>query len=139
MIIGSIRERWRLYVQAELVIPRLQVRTNVSFQIDTGSDITILHPTDLHRAGIRVEQLEGESGTEGIGGFAGSFREPAALHFRDGDGITRYSYRLDLDIARPDAYNNDFPSLLGMDILNCWYTECDPTNDLLRFTVRRTL
>ena len=139
MITGSIRERWRLYVPAELVIPRLQVRTNVSFQVDTGSDITLLHPTDLHRAGIGIEQLEGESGAAGIGRFAGAFREPAVVHFRNAGRITRYSYRLDLDIARPDAYNHDYPSLLGMDVLSCWCTECDPTYDMLRFTVRRTL
>ena len=139
MIIGSFRERWRPHIMARLVMPRLSVDVDVRFQIDTGSDITLLHPTDLHRAGIEVEQLEGESGTEGIGGFAGAFREPAVLHFRDADGTTRYSYRFNLEIARPDTYNADYPSLLGMDILSCWYTECDPTNDILQFTVRRII
>ena len=123
MIIGSFRERWRPHVMARLVIPRLSVDVDIRFQIDTGSDITLLHPIDLHRAGIGVEQLDGESGTEGIGGFAGAFREPAVLHFRDADGTTRYSYRLNLDIAIPSAYNDAFPSLLGVDILSCWYTE----------------
>ena len=139
MIIGTFRERWRPHVRGRLALPRLQVRTTVNFQVDTGSDITLLHPPDLRQTDIRAEQLRGASGTAGIGGATDTFREPAILYFTDVDSITEYSYRLDIYIASPDAYNNDFPSLLGMDVLSCWYTECDPTNDMLRFTVRRTL
>ena len=139
MIIGIFDEWGYPCVRCRLVMPRFRSDIEVQFLMDTGSDISLLHPQDLRQAGIRVDRLQAESGTVGVGGFASTFREPAVLHFRDADGATRYSYRLNLEIARPDAYNQEYPSLLGMDILSCWYTECDPTNDILQFTVRRTL
>ncbi len=139
MIIGEFDEWSHPLVRCRMVIPRFGTDIEVEFLMDTGSEITLLHPLDLRQAGIRVEQLREGSGTAGIAGVTGTFLEPAALHFRDADGTTRYSYRLNLEIARPDAYNADYPSLLGMDILSCWYTECDPTNDILQFTVRRIL
>ena len=88
---------------------------------------------------INPEELTAQSRTTGIGGTVDTFSEPAVLLFEDADGVTRYDYRLNIHIARPDAYNDDYPSLLGMDVLSCWYTECDPINNLLRFTVRRTM
>ena len=139
MIAGEFDEWGDPYVRCRLVIPRLRTEADVRFLIDTGSNITLLHPSDFRQAEIQSELLAEQSGTGGIGGSTVTYPEPAALHFIDDDGITRYIYHLDIHIAQPDAYNNDFPSLIGMDILSCWYTECDPTNDILRFTVRRIL
>ena len=139
MIIGLFDETGQPYVDCQLTLLRLNTRAAVRFLIDTGSNVTLLHPFDMRQAGINLEQLRGESGMIGVGGASNTFQEPAVLNFRDADGIARYSYRLDVAIAQPQPYNDDFPSLLGMDILGCWYTECDPTNDLLRFTVRRIL
>ncbi len=139
MIIGSFPDIWSPYVRGLLVVPRLAAWAHVRFLIDTGSTITLIHPNDARRAGIRFDQLRGQSGTRGIGGSAETFVEPAVLYFNDADGVTEYSYRIDIAIAEPDADNYDYPSLLGMDIISCWYTECDPTNDILQFTVRRIL
>ena len=139
MIIGSFEEKGRPYVNAELFLPRLRLSGVVSFLVDTGSDSTILHPPDMARVGIRVSELRGKSGSRGIGGPGDAYPETARLLFEDADGVTPYFYRLDIDIAKPDANNQSLPSLLGRDILDCWYTECDPTNNLLRFTVRRTM
>ena len=68
-----------------------------------------------------------------------SFSARATLIFTDADQITQYHYRLDIGIAKPDEHNRDFLSLLGRDVLDCWYLESDPTNGLLQFTARRLL
>lgn len=139
MIIGLFDEDSRPYVDGRVFIPRLQAETTIRFQVDTGSDIMLIHPPDLRRAGISTELLNARSETGAIGGLTETFIEPAVVHFVDEDGLTRYDFRFNIHIAEPDAHNDDYPSLLGMDILNCWYTECDLTNDMHRFTVRRTL
>ncbi len=139
MITGWFDEMGQPNVDCRLIIPRLGTRATIRFLVDTGSNITLLHPFDIRQAGIDLGDLMAETGTTGIGGTTDVFSERAALYFTDADGIIEYSYRLDIHIARPDAYNDDFPSLLGMDVLGCWYTECDPTNGMLQFTVRRIL
>ena len=139
MIIGSFEEEGRPYVKAELFLPRLKISASVNFLVDTGSDNTIIHPFDIALAGIRVTDLRGLSSSRGIGGSSDAFVEDARLLFEDADGVTPYLYRLEIDIAKPDGNNQSLPSLLGRDILDCWYTECDPTNGLLQFTVRRTM
>ncbi len=139
MIIGRFGNREQPLVDATLVFPRYMTETNLRFLADTGSDTTLIHPADLKRAGIPTSQLTPGTGTGGVGGQSATWAEPAIIRFFDQDGFGRYDYRLDVEIAQPTEHNRNFPSLLGMDILGCWYTECDPTNDLLRFTVRRTL
>ena len=61
------------------------------------------------------------------------------MSWGDWDLTTQYRCPLDIGIARPDEHNRDFPSLLGRDVLDCWYLESDTTNGLLQFTVRRLL
>ena len=139
MIIGRFDDRSRPQVDAILLFPRLTAETTIRFLVDTGSDITLIHPPDVRRADIPIRQLVAGSGTGGVGGQTATFVEPAVIRFFDQDGSTRYDYRLEIHIALPDDHNSDFPSLLGMDVLSCLYTECDPTSGFLRFTVRRTL
>ena len=139
MIIGSFDDMGQPCIDCQLIIPRLNTRTIVRFLVDTGSTITVLHPFDTRRLAVNPAALTAQSVTAGIGGTVDTFSEPAVLLFEDADGVTRYDYRLNIHVARPDAYNDGYPSLLGMDVLSCWYTKCDPTNNLLRFTVRRTM
>lgn len=139
MITGRFDEMGQPYVDCRLAIPRLGTQATISFLVDTGSNITLLHPFDIRQVGISLDDLTVEANTMGIGGATDIFSEFAALYFADADGIMEYSYRVNIHLAQPDTYNADYPSLLGMDILSCWYTECDPTNDILRFTVRRII
>ena len=139
MIAGNFGADGRLTIEGELTFPRLGISEMILFLVDTGANMTIIHPSDIRESGIPTGLLENMFRLQGIGGFADFYREPALLFFTDADRTTRYGYRLDIGIAAPDGNNRDFPSLLGRDILDCWYLECDPTNDILRFTVRRTL
>ena len=79
MIIGAFDDMENPYVSCRLAIPQFRVDTEVNFLVDTGSDSTVLHPYDLQRLGISSEQLQDESVTAGVGGFAGTFLEPAIL------------------------------------------------------------
>ena len=138
MIIGSFEEQGCPYVRGRLLVPRFQIAADVTFLVDTGADSTVIHPADSRDAGIPVAFPEEMPGTEG-GGVAEFLRARATLIFTDADRISQYRYRLDIGIAKPDEHNRDFPSLLGRDVLDCWYLESDPTNGRLQFTVRRLL
>lgn len=139
MISGWFGDRGRLYVSGDLQFPRLGVSGALNFLVDTGSGSTIVHPPDIRALDLPLDLLANRRAIRGVGGASGLFVEPAILHFRDADRLTVYEYRLEIGIAEPNAVNRNYPSLLGRDILDCWYLESDPTNALLRFTVRRTL
>ena len=139
MIIGWFGRTGRLYVKGDLQFPRLGVSGALEFLVDTGADRTIIHPPGIQELTIPVDLLTNRTATYGVGGASGLFREPAILRFRDADPTIHYTYRLNIAIAEPNAVNRNFPSLLGRNILDCWYLESDPTYNTLQFTVRRTL
>ena len=139
MISGTFGRSGRLYVEGRLVVPRFQIMASVGFLVDTGSDETIIHPRDIEASGMMVPFPANAPITRGIGGNSALLKERATLVFADDDLTTQYRYHMPVNIARPGEHNRNFPSLLGRDVLDCWYLESDPTNGLLRFTVRRTL
>ena len=138
MISGYFGRTGRPYVKGRLELPRLGVSGRLIFLVDTGSDSTIIHPPVIQDLAIPVDLLANRMAAYGVGGTSGLFFEPAALSFTDADLSTVYTHRLAIGIAEPSAANRNYPSLLGRDILDCWYLESDPTNALLQFTVRRT-
>ena len=139
MISGAFARSGRPYVGGQLVVPRFQISVRVNFLVDTGSDETIIHPRAIEDAGMMVPFPANAPVTRGIGGSSALLKERATLVFADDDLTTQYRYHMPVNIARPGEHNRNFPSLLGRDVLDCWYLESDPTNGLLRFTVRRTL
>ena len=139
MIIGKFGRTGRPYVVGDLELPRLGVSGRLTFLVDTGADRTLIHPPALRYWGVSADRLTNRAGTQGVGGPAALFLEPAILRFTDADLSTIYNYRLNLGIAEPNDANHNFPSLLGRNILDCWYLESDPTYNILQFTVRRTL
>ena len=139
MISGAFGRSGRLYVDCRVAIPRFRISAGIRFLVDTGSDETIIHPRDIEEAGVMVPFPENMPRVPGIGGSSALLKAGGTLLFTDADRVTQYPYRLAVNIARPGDHNRNFPSLLGRDVLDCWYLESDPTNRLLQFTVRRTL
>ena len=146
MISGEIGEHNRLYVPVHLTIPRLGVVKDLVFRLDTGADMTVLHPHDAVFAGIPFAQLDDAtlSSLTGVGGQIHYYQEPARLSFDDRNGTTTYLYALDLRIAKlPESGANQtlwgLPSLLGLDIISQWHTSYDPVNGRLEFDVRKGL
>ena len=146
MIRGIIGEHHRPHVRVGLQLPKWGVDREILFRLDTGADMTVLHPHDARLAGIPFAQLDNATlySATGVGGPVPYFQEPALLSFYDQDGTTTYLYSLDLRIAKlPEPGANqtlwNLPSLLGLDIINQWQTIYDPVNGQLEFVVRKGL
>ena len=121
-------------MEGRLILPRLDIRSNISFCVDTGADECLLMPIDGDRISIDYRQLAGDVEMVGVGGISSNFIEPAVLAFSE----TRrnvYLYHLDLQIAAPSPDIGDLPSLLGRNILNKWRMNYNPMGNRLTFTV----
>ena len=136
MIIGRFDQRGRPFIRGRLIIPRLQVDSPVDFMVDTGADVTCLHPGDLRPLGIETRFLPEGSAIEasGIGGSGRYFEEITVLQFED-EHQMRY-YAVNLYIAEPNEDMNSLPSVLGRDVINRWRMMYDPEIGRLEFAVR---
>ena len=124
----------RPYIEGRLVFPRLTIRANISFCVDTGADTSLLLPSDGVRLGLDYATLSGNQESVGVGGICQNFSEQAVILFTD-PGRYLYAYFLTLAICPPGSDIMDLPSLLGRDILNQWRMRYDATRDQLAFTV----
>ena len=136
MIIGRFDQRGRPFIRGRLIIPRLQVDSPVDFMVDTGADVTCLHPGDLRPLGIETRFVPDGSAIEasGIGGSGRYFEEIAVLQFED-ETETRY-YAINLYIAEPNQHMEGLPSVLGRDVINRWRIIYDPEIGQLECAVR---
>ena len=79
--------------------------------------------------------------SNGVGGAATYFREPAVMEFIDAEAREVRRHEIDVLIARPDPDSihgiNRLHSLLGRDIIDRWRLLYDRTDNLLEFTVKR--
>ena len=134
MIEGWFDVAGRPYVAAQVYFPRLErAPRNLEFLVDTGADVTSLHPVDC--VGMPYEELRDLSETGGVGGVAGYYSEDAFVVFDDGEATHIYS--MHVDIAVPTRDNASLPSLLGQDILRHWRVIHDrPANSLTIDVVR---
>ena len=57
MIVGNFGDDGRPAVGARLQLPRFGVSYDVEFLVDTGADVTCLHPKDATRAGVPFDRL----------------------------------------------------------------------------------
>lgn len=136
MIEGTYDQHYgRPYVQGRLSFPRLGIDGYIDFLVDTGADVTTLHPRDGLSMKVPFDQLNPGQPSQGIGGFADTFEEPAVIMFADGRYVRLYT--ASLSVAKPTEYNMTVPSLLGQDILQHWRMVHDKPKDRLTFTVRR--
>ena len=132
MIIGSFGEgSGRPLIEGKIILPRLAIEGDVSFLMDTGADTSVLMPSDAKNLGVPYNLLEGHRECGGIGGTVHSFIERAILVFAD-PARTLYGYDLEMDIMPYDAEREEFPSLLGRDVLDRWRIVYDPQGAGLR-------
>ena len=124
----------RPYIEGRLLLPRLNIRSDISFIVDTGADRSMLLPDDGDRMGIDYTRLTGEEESVGIGGVCHNFIEPAIVVFSE---VNRFLhiYMIDLAITPSDPDMRDLPSLLGRDILDQWRMTYNPTTKYLGFRV----
>ena len=137
MIIGDVRELDRPCLRCRLSLPRLGITVeDITLLVDTGADTSYLHPRDGVVAGVPFDLLQGRSRSQGIGGTASYFPEPAMLLFIDESAARYYGYRISVNVAKPGDVSDRIPSLLGRDVIRRWQMDYDPTNSRLAFTVR---
>ena len=109
------------YVDVGVYLLRSGAVAVVSFLIDTGADVTCLHPKDIRDMGIDYRLLTPGSLNypRGIGGAAGYYREPALLLFPDRDrGDTFCQLPVNIYENPDDPAMERTSSLLGRDFLN---------------------
>ena len=125
----------RPYIAGRLVIPRLNLRSDISFLVDTGADSTVLLVDDAARMKLDYGKLKpaGQE-TVGIGGKARHHIEPAIVTFEEA-GRVLHVYEIDLAIVPYQRNLRRVPSLLGRNILDRWQMSYKPSNDRLVFKV----
>jgi hypothetical protein len=134
MLIGRFdRATGRPYIEGHLVIPRSNLRGDISFLIDTGADTSVLMPADAQRIGVDYSTLTGEREAVGIGGVSRSHTEPVLLAFSD-PGRSLYIYQVEIVIPEAGPEMLRLPSLLGRDILNRRSISYNPSRG--RLTIR---
>ena len=117
-------------------MPQFHVDGYIDFLVDTGADITTLHPRDALPMGVDYDQLNSSASPHyGIGGIEYPYEEPAIIFFEDGRFVRLYSVRV--SIPKPADHNMSFPSLLGQDIIQHWRMVHDKPRDRITFTVQR--
>ena len=134
MILGEFDDRGRPFVKGRLVAPRLGIDESVLFLLDTGADVTCLHPADAMNVGLAFEHLRNRVSYRGVGGTSPYFVEPAILSFTDKRQARLYAVQL--LIAEPNESNEVLPSLLGRDVINNWRIDYDPMRSRLECRVR---
>ena len=139
MILGEFLLDGMPVVEGYVTLPRFNLTRNVMFLVDTGAYATCIHPRDTERVSLPFDLLERPVASDGVGGTATYFIEPAVLEFVDGDAREIRRYEIDVRVAKPapDPRHsiNRLHSLLGRDIIDRWRMLYHRTDNLLEFTV----
>jgi len=108
------------YVAGRISLSRLQLGpTPVTFMLDTGADMTLLHPGDAHRLGIDFDShFQGIQRITIPGvGTAEAYLEQATLELPHLNGrVDRLAGRV--FVAVPSDINRRHPSILGRDVFD---------------------
>lgn len=131
MIAGYFEPDGRPYVRGRLFLPRLGVRGDVDFLIDTGAVSTVLHPGDGARLSCPFDELLLPVAFEGVGGVHTYYREGAVVTFNDSG--SKLAFRIEVSIAKPGSSSDSLDSLLGRDVLNRMRMDYDFPQSRLEF------
>lgn len=121
MIHGFLRAG-RPLVRAVLIIPRLTLGGEIAFLVDTGSDATLVHPLDARSIGLDHSRDFTTSplfASFGMAGTAQEYRDICDLFLTHETGQLEH-IPLIVAFALPTDVNEEFPSLLGRDVLGLY-------------------
>ncbi len=123
------------FLEGVVYIPSLEATGKLAFVVDTGAYATMLGPPASRRMGINPLKLPANGDSFGVGGASQSHKTEAFVAF-SAPREAWYWYKIDLDILIPNKETENFPSLLGRDILNRWSMLYDPSGNQLSFMVK---
>jgi len=124
----------RPFIEGRLILPNLNIRGDISFLVDTGADVSRLHPSDGVRLNIDYGQLSGHAESVGTSGASDDFAELAVVAFSEPKRFL-YVYNITLRIAHIKPAIMDLHSVLGRDILDKWQMTYNPQKNRLVFKV----
>jgi hypothetical protein len=106
------------YVWSTVHLPAYHRRALVAFLIDTGADVTTLHPQDGLRLLLPAEisRMPNPAAIGGAGAGIDHYPVGATIVFMHDDGRL-HSIGLTAYVAQPTAQNMRYESLLGRDAL----------------------
>ena len=131
MIYGAFGTDGHAYLEGRVYLPRFGVGERVNFLVDTGADVTTLHPYDGRRLDFPFDELINPVRVGGVGGEQIYYDEPALILFYGTDRT--YGYRITLSVGKPSEETDGLESLLGVDILNRMRIDYDFRRKRLRF------
>ncbi len=111
----------RPYLEALVILPKLKIRSGVSFLVDTGADLTVLMPADAIVMGVNYRKLLSGKTLTGIGGSCKGFMEKAILVLSDEEKRILFAYDIDIQIVdkRASVTKEGYcASLLGRNVLD---------------------
>ena len=137
MILGRFgNTTGRPYVNGRLLLPRLNLSSNLSFLVDTGADVSTLMPADGLTMGINYQALIDPRIVGGLGGTSNCFAEDALIAFHEPNRNLIQTYEVTIVIPEVQPSIMKMPSIVGRDILDRWRLNYDPSRGSLIFTVR---
>jgi hypothetical protein len=110
----------RPFIEGRLIIKKLRVYDYFSFCIDTGSDETVLLPSDSRKTSLDFSKLKDKTSSCTLNGTCELFVIPAIIQFFEPSSMNVYSYDIELKIA---PFNPDLlplPSIVGRDVIDHW-------------------
>ena len=131
MIDGYFAAHGRPHVRCRLHLPQLGIIQDVDFLVDTGTDVSILHPWDGIRIGCPFDELSHPVAVTSAAGPHTYYAEPAIISLYDDEA--RHDFRVELHIGKPHPVTDALDSLLGLDVLNELEMEYAPLRAQLRF------
>ena len=134
MTAGYFDAEGQPYLKVRVVLLDLGITGEVDFLVDTGSDVTILHPSDAGNLDCPFDELVNPVTVASAGGPHTYYDEPALISFYDGEA--RHDFRIDIAVAKPHPLVNGLDSLLGRDILNRLRMDYDFPQRRLEFWAR---
>jgi hypothetical protein len=119
-------------VRVALLLPQItQGWVTLNFLLDTGADLTTLHPLDAHvnvgipRAALADPKVWPDRlPMHGVGGISECYRWPAHYGFLHDDGTTQ-TIQGQILIAQMSPDNQTIESLLGWDVLQHFQISLD--------------
>jgi hypothetical protein len=124
----------RPYIEGRLYIPRLDLRADLSFLLDTGADGVFIMPGDALLMGIDYTTLRlAPRASLGVGGVTQDYLEPAVLVFSDMTHLYVYDTQVTIGHLEPNLLST--PSLLGRSIIDGWDLRYCPGSNILEATV----